>query len=56
MIVVLWPLLVTVAGLVLYFASKEAGNGPRFREVGRIMFFVGLLVVLWRLGAEAVRL
>jgi hypothetical protein len=56
MIVVLWQVIVMVAGVVLYFTARDTGHGPKFREVGRLMFFAGLFVVLWRIGAEAVRI
>jgi hypothetical protein len=57
MIVVVFPLLVALVGAVLYFtASTEKPRGAKYQEVGRIMFFAGLLVVLWHLGRETVKL
>ena len=52
MIIILIPVLVLIAGLFLYFAAKN----PRFQEVGKWMFIVGLLVTLWRVGGESLKL
>lgn len=50
MIAIALPLLVCVAGLVLYFASAKA------QHIGLVMFAAGLLVTLFLLGAHPVRL
>jgi Na+/phosphate symporter len=46
------PLLVCLVGLLIYALSK---NGD-VKEIGRIMFAFGLLVVLLGSGSEMVRL
>lgn len=53
MIIYIAPL-VAVIGLVLYFAVK---SNAEVKEVGRIMFFCGLLVFLMMLsGGKAIHL
>mgnify|MGYP007083431297 CR=1 FL=1 len=47
--VVLLPLLVAVVGVLIYVLSAD----PKVQEMGRIMFFCGLLAFLMR-GAEQV--
>lgn len=37
------PLLVWIAGLIIYLLTDR----PKVTEIGRIMFWVGLLVWLW---------
>jgi hypothetical protein len=41
------PLLTCIAGLIIYFVAKD----PKPTEVGRIMFWVGLLVTLFLQGS-----
>jgi Na+/phosphate symporter len=43
MTLVLIPIVVCVLGLVLYLLASN----PKAQEVGRLMFFCGLLVVLF---------
>ena len=52
--VILLPLLVCIVGLLMYALSTN----PKLAEIGRIMFWVGLLVSLWGTGGavEALRL
>lgn len=45
MVIIVWPLLVLVVGLFVYFAIEK----PQWKEVGRIMFFVGLLWTVYLL-------
>jgi Na+/phosphate symporter len=54
MIIVLWSVLIAVVGLLLYLMSPQ--TQPKAAEVGRIMFGVGLLVTLLRLGGAAIGL
>lgn len=51
--VVLLPILVLVAGFVLYLINSPAPRGAMWAEVGRLMFFAGMLVFLLS-GAEQV--
>ncbi len=46
------PLLVMFVGLIVYLIAKDG----KVAEVGRIMFWVGLLVVLWSSGPYMPRL
>jgi len=50
MLIAVFPLLVAVIGLVLYFTTEKA------KEPGRIMFAVGLLVLTWLLAGHTVAL
>ena len=50
MITVLWPLLICVAGLVVYFAAR---TNAKVAEVGRLAYFAGLLVVVYLLAGRA---
>lgn len=53
MVIYLAPL-ITLVGLILYFAAKNNGD---IKEAGRIMFFCGLLATLLVLaGGHAYRL
>ena len=42
------PFLVLLVGLLMFALSKPGGN-PDVKEIGRIMFFCGLLVALFGL-------
>jgi len=47
MLIVGLDLLVCIIGLLMYVLANPAGpNGPRVSEIGRIMFFSGLLAFL----------
>lgn len=46
------PLLIALAGLLLYVLPA---NG-KVQEIGRILFFAGVLVFIWHLGMRTVRL
>lgn len=48
------PFLVCVVGLLLYLIATPAN--PRLARIGEIMFFCGLLVTLFGVSAESVRL
>lgn len=41
--IILLPLLIALIGLLMYFLCV---NNPKLAEIGRIMFFAGLLVFL----------
>jgi len=45
------PLLIALIGVLMYALSAN----PKLNEVGRIMFFCGLLAFLLTGGAEAIR-
>jgi hypothetical protein len=45
MIVIYIPLLIALLGLLLYFIADPVTK-PKIMEVGRLMFFIGLLVFL----------
>lgn len=45
--IVLIPLLVALIGVLAYALS----NNGKVQEIGRIMFFTGLLVWLWNIGS-----
>ena len=45
--VLAWPaLIVCIAGIPVWFVSKDA----KASELGRLMFWTGLFIVLWHLG------
>lgn len=46
------PLLVAIAGLLLYFFTSNA----KLQEIGRIAFFCGLFVTLLGAGGESWRI
>jgi hypothetical protein len=49
MLIVVIPLLICIAGALVYaFASN-----PKLAEIGKIMFWTGLLVTLLNLGPQA---
>lgn len=50
MLIIAIALLVAVAGLLLYALAAN----PKVQEIGRIMFFDGLLVTLLRFSEKAV--
>jgi hypothetical protein len=45
-------LLIALVGVLMYALASN----PKLVEIGRIMFFCGLLVVTWFLGAHQVKL
>lgn len=52
MMILILPLLVCIIGLLMYVLASN----PKVQELGRIMFFCGLLVCLWQTGGAAVKL
>jgi len=53
MLIGLLPAIVALVGLVIFLATKNNGD---VKEIGRIMFFCGLLVLLFACRNEVVRL
>jgi hypothetical protein len=53
MIMILWPLLVAVLGLLVYFAAK---TNAKVAEAGRILFACGTLWTVYVLLGRAFRL
>lgn len=51
MIIVIFPLLICIVGLLMYVLASN----PKVQEIGRIMFFTGLLVALWHAGGFTVK-
>lgn len=51
--IVLLPVLVLVAGLILYIINTPSPRGGMWADVGRLMFFAGMLAFLLA-GAEQV--
>jgi Na+/phosphate symporter len=43
MTIVIFPILICLIGLAMYVLLSN----PKAQEIGRIMFFCGLLVMLW---------
>jgi len=52
MLIVLLPLLVAVVGVLVYALSANA----KLAEIGRLMFFAGLLVTLYFASGKVVKL
>ena len=52
MLIAIVPMLVMIAGLVLYLVATRA----EVKECGRLAFGCGLLVLVWILGGHTVRL
>ena len=52
MLIILLPLLVCLVGLVVYALASN----PKAAELGRLMFFAGLLFTLAAVGGPMVRL
>ncbi len=52
MAIAIFPVILLVIGILLYFVSTNV----KAQEVGRIMFFCGLLVLTFVLSREVVRL
>ncbi len=52
MAIAIFPIIVAILGILLWFISA---NG-KVQEVGRIMFFCGLLVLCFVLARETVRI
>ena len=53
MIIILYPLAFAVAGLVIFLLSTK---NPDAKEIGRLIFFCGLFVLVWILAEGKVRL
>lgn len=49
MLTIIWPLLVVVAGALLYALAAN----PKLAELGRIMFFCGLLWTVYLLAGSS---
>lgn len=52
MAIAIFPVIIAVIGILLYFVSA---NG-KVQEVGRLMFFCGLLVLTFGLARDVVKL
>ena len=48
--IILVPLLIAIIGFLLYVLASN----PKFSEIGRIMFFTGLLATLLKTGPAAI--
>lgn len=54
--IVLLPILVSIVGLILYVVNSKQPGNPVWAEVGRIMFFAGLLTFLLGGGEQVITL
>lgn len=45
-------ILVGIVGILIYFISTK----PKVEVVGKLMFFVGLLVTVWSVGGKMIRI
>lgn len=52
MLVVVWPLIVAVVGLIIYLASANVKS----MEIGRILFAVGMFFVLYAMMGKVLRI
>jgi Na+/phosphate symporter len=52
MMIAIWPLVVLIVGLLIYFVSSNA----KPQEVGRAMIWVGLFWVLFTLVGKSLRI
>jgi Na+/phosphate symporter len=52
-LVIIWPALIGLAGLIIFLICKPESPNPK--ELGRIMFFCGLLAVCFALLGSAFR-
>lgn len=48
MLIAIVPLVVCLVGLLIFVLAKD----DKVKEIGRLLFFAGLLVSLWFLGAK----
>lgn len=55
MLLAIAPLVVMLVGLLIYVLADGAKT-PKLVEIGRILFFVGALVLVWALGAKTWRI
>ncbi len=55
MLIAVAPLIVMLVGLLIYALADNAKT-PKLVEIGRILFFVGALVLVWTLGAKTWRI
>jgi Na+/phosphate symporter len=53
MIVIVYPLAFAVAGLVIFLLSTKNADA---KEIGRIIFFCGLFVLVWILAEGKLKL
>ena len=54
--IVLLPVLILIVGLILYVLNSKSPGNPVWAEVGRIMFFCGLLAFLLAGGEQVINL
>lgn len=54
--IVLLPVLVLIVGLILYILNSKSPGNPVWAEIGRIMFFCGLLAFLLAGGEQVISL
>ena len=52
MLIAIWPLIICIAGVILYYAASNT----KTTEVGRIMFMVGLFWVVSKLVDKTLHL
>jgi Na+/phosphate symporter len=52
MLIAVWPLVFAIVGLLLYFVATNA----KVQEVGRVLFFVGMLWLVYSLTGHALKL
>jgi hypothetical protein len=53
---VLLPLLVCIVGGIWYLVADTTPPATRRQELARIAFFCGLLVTLWELAGDVIKL
>jgi hypothetical protein len=52
MLTILWPVLVMILGLFIWFASEK----PKISEAGKLLFFCGALVTTQLLASSSFRI
>ena len=52
--IVLLPVLVLIAGLVVYILNTPTPRGAMWADVGRLMFFAGMLAFLLAGGEQVI--
>lgn len=52
MLIAIAPLVVCLGGLLIFVLAKE----DKIKEIGRLLFFAGLLVTLWFAGAKTIKI
>ena len=48
MLIVIWPLLIAIVGLLMYALCTQ----PKLHEIGKIIFFCGFFFVVAALGSS----